>query len=141
MLPLTFGYHNSKEFAARNDKIKSLQNEKELYFTLDELLHSETAHALKLKNEPTEEQFNNLCTLVSRVLWPARRAIKLPIIVNSAFRSHPLNGAVGGKPHSRHKLGLAADIYCVDMRKLWRTLEALPHVELIQYKHFIHVSL
>lgn len=139
---LTFNYGSSEDYKTFQKIFTDLQNEKfGVYFNFSDMLYSATANRLRLKNEPTEAQFENLCILLMKVLYPARISTGVPLHVNSAFRSVPLNTAVGGVKSSRHLQGLAADIWCCDMQKLWRNLESLPHKELIQYKSFIHVAL
>lgn len=80
------------------------------YFTLKELTRSETARVLKIKNEPTKEQEQNLTALVDNVLDPLRDVYGKPIIVNSGFRSKKLNEALNGSKTSQHVEGKAADI-------------------------------
>lgn len=80
------------------------------YFTLKELVRSETARVLKIKNEPTKEQEQNLIALVDNVLDPLRGVYGKPIIVNSGFRSLKLNEMLKGSKTSQHMEGKAADI-------------------------------
>ena len=138
---LPFGYGSSSEYQLYDKSFTDLQKKFGVYFHLSEFLHSETALRMNLRTEIRESQFNCLCHLLDKVLYPARIAVGCPIHVNSGVRSHALNSAVGGVSNSLHLQGRAADIWCADMKKLWRTLEALPHTELIQYKSFIHVAL
>lgn len=139
--PLTFGFDSSPLFLEYDAKMKSLQKYAGVKFSLDEFLYSQTAWHMNLKNEPNREQMENLCRLVSEVLYKARLSVRMPIYVNSGFRSAALNNAVGGAAHSYHMQGRAADVTCPYLDKLYRTLEKLPHLELIQYKTFIHVAL
>lgn len=48
--------------------------------------------------------------LMEKCLDPIREAWGNPIAVNSGYRSHALNVAVGGSPTSQHLTGEAADI-------------------------------
>lgn len=115
------------------------------YFTLEELCKSSTAKRLGLTNYPQREEiFNNLRTLVDKVLDPAREMLGAPIIVSSGYRSPKVNKLVGGVSNSEHLTGGAADIYCKPqyMDKLWNILKHLEFNQLIRYqnKHFYHVS-
>jgi zinc D-Ala-D-Ala carboxypeptidase len=79
-------------------------------FTLVEMTKSETGLRLGIKNEPNEEQLNNLMQLAQKVLQPVRDAFKKGVKVNSGLRVPELNKAVGGSPTSDHCRGQAADI-------------------------------
>ena len=71
---------------------------------------SEIGLRLGIKNEPSEEQLQNLIQLAQRVLQPVRDAFKKGVKVNSGLRVPELNKAVGGSPTSDHTRGQAADI-------------------------------
>lgn len=141
MKELTFGYSDSPDFAEYNEKMKRLQLNGKEFFTLDEFLYSDCALHMKLRNEPTVSSLENLCTLVRRVLWPARLVMGSPIYITSGYRSAAVNNAVGGAVNSFHRLGRAADVSAANLEKLFKVLELLPHTELIRYKNFIHVAL
>ena len=80
------------------------------YFTLKEMIDSNTAKSKGIDNTPTWSIVLNLLELVQNVLDPLREAYKKPITVNSGYRCIELNRAVGSKDNSQHILGLAADI-------------------------------
>lgn len=80
------------------------------YFTLKEMINSNTAKSKGIDNTPTWGVVLNLLELVQNVLDPIREAYKKPITVNSGYRCIQLNRAVGSKDNSQHILGLAADI-------------------------------
>ena len=82
-----------------------------MFFTLEELVRSDKAKALGIKNEPDVVAKMNLNALVCYVLDPARRIWGSAICVSSGYRNAELNKAVGGSKNSDHMLGLAADIY------------------------------
>lgn len=88
------------------------------FFTLSELIHSDTANRLNIDNTPDFTHVYNLSRLCELVLDPARVEIDMPIRVTSAYRSKSLNKAVHGVSNSQHLKGLAADIVCDDMRAL-----------------------
>lgn len=78
-------------------------------FTLEELTVSEIAQRKGLDNTPNATEIANLVR-VAELLEQVRALINKPILVNSAFRSKPVNDAVGSKDTSQHRLGCAADI-------------------------------
>ena len=79
------------------------------YFTFKALVHSDTAKAKGIENIPNWEQIWCLERL-SMFLDSIREECGFSIKVNSAYRSEPLNKAVGGTGTSAHLKGLAADI-------------------------------
>lgn len=81
-----------------------------IYFTLQELIKSNTAITKKLDNTPGEQAIKNLNTLVDNVLDPLRKLYGKPIIVTSGYRSPEVNRSVNGAISSQHVLGEAADI-------------------------------
>ena len=80
------------------------------YFTIRELIRSETARRLGIDNTPPASAITALRALVANVLDPLREAWGGPIRVNSGYRCPELNKAVGGTPSSQHQRGEAADI-------------------------------
>ena len=116
------------------------------YFSISELLKSDTAIKNKLWNGAPKEAEENLRALVDEVLDPLREAYGRPIRVNSGYRCPKLNTLVGGTPNSQHMRGEAADIQPVvgneaDLPELARILiENGKFDQLIIYPTFIHVS-
>ena len=78
-------------------------------FTLEELTVSEIAQRRNLDNTPNASEVANLVR-VAELLEQVRALLNKPILVNSAFRSKPVNDAVGSKDSSQHRIGCAADI-------------------------------
>jgi zinc D-Ala-D-Ala carboxypeptidase len=78
-------------------------------FTLEELTVSEIAARRNLDNTPNATEVANLVR-VAELLEQVRTLLGKPILVNSAFRSKPVNDAVGSRDTSQHRLGCAADI-------------------------------
>lgn len=91
-----------------------------MYFTLDELIHSDTADRLCIDNTPTDDAIDNLDRLVTRVLDKLRDGWGRPIIVTSGYRCKELNTAVGGTHYSQHLKGQAADIVSDDFEAFRR---------------------
>ena len=90
------------------------------YFTLDELIHSDTADRLCIDNSPTSEAVSNINDLVTNVLDRLRGEWGRPIIVTSGYRCKELNAAVGGTRNSQHLKGQAADIVSDDFDEFRR---------------------
>lgn len=80
-----------------------------LNFTLNELTVSEIAQRKGLDNTPNDTEIANLMR-TAKLLEEVRALLGKPILVNSAFRSKPVNDAVGSRDTSQHRLGCAADI-------------------------------
>ena len=78
-------------------------------FTLEELTASQTAERKGLDNTPNATAIANL-TRVAALLEQVRTLLNKPIMINSGFRSKPVNDSVGSKDTSQHRLGCAADI-------------------------------
>lgn len=79
------------------------------HFTLEELTHSEVAERKGLDNTPNATEIANLMRLAD-LLEQVRALINKPIMLNSGFRSKPVNDSVGSKDTSQHRIGCAADI-------------------------------
>lgn len=115
------------------------------YFTNNELTDSETAKRLRIKNEPTKEQWINLFAIRDNVLNPLREKFGKPIRITSGFRSPELNKSVGGKPTSQHTKGEAVDITAIDKadnKELFELCKTLDFDQLIDESNFswIHIS-
>lgn len=80
------------------------------YFTLEEMVRSETARKFCIDNTPGEWEKENLDKLVTNLLDPLREAWGAPIGVNSGYRCYTINQMVGGAKKSQHLSGKAADI-------------------------------
>jgi zinc D-Ala-D-Ala carboxypeptidase len=80
------------------------------YFSLSEMVKSQTAIRKGIDNLPNDEQVEALIELVENVLDPVREHFGRPVTVNSGFRGKKLNKAIGGSKSSQHCKGEAADI-------------------------------
>lgn len=85
------------------------------YFTLEELLRSDTAKRRGIDNTPTFEVVDHLNELTENILEPLRAAYGRRIFVMSGYRSEALNKAVGGSATSAHLTGYAADLRADNM--------------------------
>lgn len=80
------------------------------YFSIYEVVHSNTAEEKGIFNLPLDEKvIDNLNYSVSR-MDEIREGYGKPIYVNSWFRCKALNAEVGGAENSKHLTGLAVDI-------------------------------
>lgn len=110
------------------------------YFTLEELIHSNTAVAKGIDNTPNDEQRENLSWLIMNFLDPIREEFGEAIIVTSGFRSKALNSALAGSSSkSAHMEGLAADLQPKDnteaKRKKLFAICAKYKVDQLLYEH------
>ena len=83
------------------------------YFTIDELVYSDTAKKYKIDNTPNAMVLKNLKELID-FLNPLREAWGSSIRINSGYRCPELNKKVGGSNTSAHLLGWAADLWPVN---------------------------
>lgn len=83
------------------------------YFSISELCHSTTAERLGIDNEPDDVIVEHLVELIY-TLNVIRKEWGSAIRVNSGYRCHALNKAVGGASSSAHLYGYAADLYPVN---------------------------
>ena len=90
------------------DQVKMITTKN--YFTINEMIASETAKKQKIDNTPSEAVKANLQALITNVLNPAREIYGRPITVSSGYRCPELNKAVGGVSTSQHVTGHAADL-------------------------------
>lgn len=78
------------------------------YFTLAEMLKSETAEKNQINNTPSAEIEQNIEELL--IVLDGLREFYGPIKITSGYRCTELNKLVGGSPTSAHVIGYAADL-------------------------------
>jgi len=78
------------------------------YFTLEEVINSQTATRRGLDNTPPEDVKINLA-LTCHSADAVREFLGKPMLVSSGYRSPAVNAAVGGAQRSAHMLGYALD--------------------------------
>ena len=67
-------------------------------------------------NTPNEDEIQNLRRLAA-LLETVKSAVGMkPVMINSGFRSKPVNDAVGSKDSSQHRIGCAADLRVPGMK-------------------------
>lgn len=87
-----------------------------LYFSISELIHSDTAVLHNINNMPDINSLDNMLDLIFYVLNPIRERIKKPIIITSGYRCKEVNRLVGGKDTSQHLKGQAVDFVIQGMK-------------------------
>jgi hypothetical protein len=80
------------------------------HFSLEELTFSEAALRKGINNMPSVDAQMSLSRLCMLALEPARDILKVPLHINSGYRSPKINKLIGGAKNSSHMIGLAADI-------------------------------
>jgi len=113
-------------------------------FSLEEMTVSEIAVRKGLDNTPNATEVANLVR-TALLLEQVRALLKKPIIINSAFRSKPVNDAVGSKDTSQHRIGCAADIRIPGMtpkQVVQACIDAkIPYDQIIQeFDSWTHIS-
>lgn len=89
-------------------------------FMWREFTHSNTAVKNGWNNTPNAQERQNIQRVANwleklRELLAEKHGRTIPIRITSGFRSERVNRAVGGKPTSAHRVGLAADIQAVGL--------------------------
>lgn len=79
-------------------------------FTLRELVKSQTAARLGIRNIPGEEETRNLRLVAAHILQPIRDHFGIPFTPTSGYRCHELNRALKSKDTSQHIKGQAVDL-------------------------------
>lgn len=116
------------------------------HFSLAEFTRSDTAARRGLDNTPSDAERDNLIRVAS-VLEEIRATLGHPILITSGYRGEALNRAVGGVPHSAHRLGLAADFICPDFGSPFEVCKVIAAMsiefdQLIQEKNrWVHLGL
>lgn len=87
------------------------------YFTISEMLRSDTAIKKRIWNGANAEEEDNLRALIAAVLDPVRRQFGKAVKVTSGFRCREVNKSVGGVTGSQHLVGEAADIISATNKK------------------------
>ena len=115
------------------------------HFSIDDLTRSQTASRKGIDNTPPQFAIDNLATLCSELLEPARELLGVPLSVDSGFRCEALNEAVGGAKSSAHLDGRAADLVPqgMDLQTAFDALRKsdLPYDQIIfECKAWIHLA-
>lgn len=106
------------------------------HFALEELIRSDEALRLGIRNTPDDAQIDSLRRLCVEILEPLRAAIGKPIRITSGLRVPVLNTIIGGVSNSDHCQGRAADIQ-VEGVSAKSVCEAIKSLDL-PYRQVIH---
>ena len=116
------------------------------YFSLEEMIFSQTAVRNGIDNTPGVNEIENLKRLCSELLDPLCDVLGLNIRVSSGYRSATLNKKIGGAANSQHVKGQAADINAEGLtaNELYEKIKigsALNFDQLIQeFDSWVHIS-
>jgi uncharacterized protein YcbK (DUF882 family) len=80
------------------------------YVSYNEATKSQTAIRHGIKNEPNDEQLQNMKIVAIKCFDPIREFYKRPLRVSSFYRCEELNKLVKGAKNSQHLKGQAIDI-------------------------------
>jgi len=81
------------------------------YFSLPELVVSQSAARRGMKNIPFGKQLDNLRSTAEK-MDAIREMLGKPVLVSSGYRNAEVNALVGGSKTSAHLQGLAVDFTC-----------------------------
>lgn len=115
------------------------------YFTLEEMVFSQTAARRGIDNSP--------CTGVIPVITSTackmdkvRKLLGHPVIVSSGYRSPELNAAIGGSPSSSHVKGEAVDFICPGFGPVREVFDAIRKSDLefdqliVEFGRWVHIG-
>jgi len=114
-------------------------------FSLEQLIHSETAQREHIDNTPGTDLVDNLRRLAEG-LEQVRALTGFPLEISSGYRCPALNRRLGGAKTSQHTLGLAADFTCdefgppVDIIKAIRDSDIEFDQCILEYAKWVHIS-
>lgn len=117
-----------------------------MYFTIQELTHSQMATRYGLDNTPPESVVANLDRLMD-TLDHVRESIRARVIVTSGYRSPRVNRLIGGSATSAHMDGRAADIIAprfgtpFELARFLRNLPSLHYDQLIYEGDWVHLGI
>jgi len=75
-----------------------------------EATKSNTAIKFGIKNNPSNQQLQNMKLIAEKIFEPLRNNFNCPIGISSFFRSQQLNDKIGGATKSQHCKGEAMDL-------------------------------
>jgi hypothetical protein len=113
-------------------------------FTLNELTRSEAAARNGWENMPNDAEVENLKRLAG-LLEQVKAAVGgKPVMINSGFRSKPVNDAVGSNDRSQHRLGCAADLRVPGMTPRQVVQACIGHIPydqiILEFDAWTHIS-
>lgn len=114
-------------------------------FSLEQLIHSETAERERVHNTPGADIIENL-RLLAKGLEQVQALTEFPLEISSAYRSPELNRRVGGAKTSQHTLGQAADFTCAEFGPPADIIKAIRDSDIefdqciLEYARWVHIS-
>jgi len=114
-------------------------------FSLEQLIHSETAERERIDNTPAPEIVNNL-RLLAQGLEQVRTLLHFPLEISSGYRCPDLNSRVGGAKTSQHTRGQAADFTCDEFGPPLDIIKAIRDSDIdfdqciLEYARWVHIS-
>lgn len=84
------------------------------HISYEEATKSQTATRKGIKNNPTMMDLDRMKLVAEKCFEPIRNYFKVPIAINSFYRSPKLNKTIGGSATSQHCTGEAIDIDAID---------------------------
>jgi len=115
------------------------------YFTLEQLIYSDTACERGIDNHPDETVFDNLRRLAAG-LDQVQALLGHPLAISSGYRCPTLNVAVGGTANSQHCQGLAADFDCPAFGTPMQIAQAIAASDIefdqciMEFERWVHLS-
>lgn len=115
------------------------------HFTLDEACFSSTALRCGIDNTPNQDVVTQMLDAANGMEQVRALLRGLPIHIDSWYRSHDLNIAVGGANNSAHMLGYAVDFICPQFGtplEIVRTIvrSAIQFDQCIEEGRWVHIS-
>jgi zinc D-Ala-D-Ala carboxypeptidase len=114
-------------------------------YSLEQLIHSETAERERIDNTPGPNIIKNLRRLALG-LEQVQALTGFPLEISSAYRCPELNSLVGGAKTSQHTKGQAADFTCaefgppLDVIKTIRDSGVEYDQCILEYARWVHIS-
>ena len=114
-------------------------------FSLQQLIHSETAERERIDNTPAAEVVKNL-RLLARGLEQVQTLTGFPLQISSGYRCLKLNRHVGGSKISQHTEGKAADFTCAEFGPPVDIIQAIRASDIefdqciLEYAKWVHIS-
>lgn len=84
------------------------------HISYEEATKSQTATRKGIENNPTMMDLDRMKLVAEKCFEPIRNYFKVPIAINSFYRSPKLNKAIGGSATSQHVTGEAIDMDAID---------------------------
>ena len=114
-------------------------------FSLEQLMHSDTARRERIDNTPGADIVDNL-RLLAEGLEKIQALTGFPLEISSAYRCPELNRRIGGTDTSQHTQGLAADFTCAEFGPPVDIIKAIRDAGIdfdqciLEYEKWVHVS-